>query len=549
MNGIRNGHNDPVESIRQNQVATALLGIGKLFKAVRFYPPGHPALESTCQETRNLLAPLLQQGQLIIIIKKTGFYWNEEPVGSDIPVLKDLAFYFFARLVHRLLLLPDLTMRDLEAFARCAIAEPAEIQQAGGLQELLLQQHITGLFLNEIDLQTIQARREKILMEQGIDPEELDKSPFEAPQEHLPEPDPKQILSSEALLENLTTAQFDPAKLLRELEKKNTDERYRLLCQKLVAVLPEHLHEPDLATPRKALLLLARHGAERSRSNNQRRSCLDALDKLGRPELLKFFINALCDKHQHSGGRTNIIEALTVLQEKAAEALVDRLAKEENSQVRKLLSEALIKLGNCAAPALVERLADNRWYIARNAVAILGRIANPKTAIHVRPYLDHRDHRVRKEAVRSLGRIGGPVALKGLQPLIDNRDRELCPLAIVALGAMQNEAAVDPLIRLLKSFDPLLKTFDLKRRSIKALGAIGSPQAVPHLIKVLKRKRLWKRNQYNKLRSSAAQALGNISTEDSLRALEDASKDPSPLIAHVAREALDKILARTKNEP
>ncbi|APG27643.1 hypothetical protein A7E78_07195 [Syntrophotalea acetylenivorans] len=549
MNEIRSGHNDPAEFRRQGQVAKALLGIGKLFKAVRFYPPGHPALESTCQETLNLLAPLLRQGQMVIIIRKTGFYWQEEPVGSDIPPLKDLAFFFFARLVHRLLFLPDLTMRDLEAFARCAIGEPAEIQRAGGLQELLLQQHITGLFLNEIDLQTIQARREKILVEQGIDPGKLDESPFDPPPEPPPEIDTKQILSPETLLENLSAAQLDPAQLLQELEKNNSDQRYRLLCQKLVTILPEHLHEPELSTPRKALLLLARHGAERSRSNDQRRSCLEALDKLARPEILKFFINALCDKHQHSGGRDNIIEALSVFKEKAAVALVDRLANEENSQVRKLLAEALIKLGNCAAPALVERLADNRWYIARNAVAILGRIANRKTAIHVRPYLDHRDHRVRKEAVRSLGRIGGPVALKGLQPLIDNRDRELCPLAIVALGAMQNEAAVGPLIRLLNSFDPLLKTFDLKRRTIKALGAIGSPQAVPHLVKVLRRKRLWKRNLHNKLRSSAAQALGNIATEDSLLALEIACKDPSPLVAHVAREAFDKNLARTKNEP
>lgn len=238
-----------------------------------------------------------------------------------------------------------------------------------------------------------------------------------------------------------------------------------------------------------------------------------------------------------------------MLQGNAAVALVNRLANEDNSQVRKLLSEALVKFGNCAVPALVERLADNRWYITRNAVAILGRIANRKTAIHVRPYLDHRDYRVRREAVRSLGRIGGPVALKGLLPLIDNRDRELCPLAIVALGAMKNEAAVDPLLKLLSSFDPLLKSFDLKKGAIKALGAIGSPLAAPRLIKVLKGKRLWKQKHYDKLRSSAAQALGNIATEDSLRALETATQDSSPLVAHVAREALAKLSARTKNEP
>ncbi|OEU53239.1 MAG: hypothetical protein BA871_03135 [Desulfuromonadales bacterium C00003096] len=549
MNETRSEHNPAAKLDRQDQVAAALIGIGKLFKGVRFYPPGHPALESACKETHSLLAPLLRQGNLILTIRKTGFYLQEEPVGSDLPVLRDLAFYFFARLVHRLLFLPDLTARDLEVFARCAIGEPADIQRAGGLQELLLQQHVTGLFLNEIDLQTVQARREEILVEQGLDPEQLDKNPFESPPPPPAVDDTDNTLSPEVLLENLTAAQFDPLELLRQLEGENSDKRYHLLCQKLATILPEHLHETELTTPRKALLLLARHSAEKSRSNSQRRSCLEALDQLGSPELLQFFTNALCDKHQNSAGRDNIIEALTVLQEKAAVALVRKLASENNSQVRKLLSEALIKLGNCAAPALVERLSDSRWYIARNAVAILGRIANRKTAIHIRPYLDHRDYRVRREAVRALGRIGGPVALKGLQQLIDHRDRELCPLALIALGAMQNEAAVDPLLRLLGSFDPLLKSVDLKRGAIKALGAIGAPQAAPPLIKFLKRKRFWKRNNFNKLRSCAAQALGKIATEDSLAALETASTDSSPLVAHVAREALKKISARSKNEP
>ncbi len=548
MNENCSNHNEPAKFNHQDQISAALLGIGKLLKAIRFYPPKHPTLENTCEEAHNLLTPLLRQGNLILTIRKNGFYWQDKPVSDEIPVLKELAFYFFARLVHRLLFLPDLTTRDLETFARCAIGEPAEIQRAGGLQELLLQQHITGMFLNEIDLQTVQARREEILVEQGLDPELLDKNPFEIPPETSSSADTDNILLPEMLIENLTTAQLNPDELLRQLAGKNSDQHYRQLCQKLVVIIPEHLHEPELSIPRKALLLLARHGAEKTRNNNQRRTCMEAIDQLGSPELLQYFINALCDKHQHSGGRNNIIEALSVLQGKAAIGLIDRLTKEDNNQVRKLLSEALIKLGNSAVPALVERLTDNRWYISRNAIAILGKIKNPKTAIHIRPYLDHRDYRVRREAVRALSLVGGPVALKGLQALIDARDRELCPLAIFALGAMQNEAAVDPLVRLLNSFDPLLKDFDLKRKAIKALGAIGAPQAAPALIKVIKRKRFWKHNHYNKLRSSAIQALGNIVTENSLAALEAASKDSSPLVAHIASEVLDKISARIKNE-
>ena len=71
MNETRREHNPAAKLDRQDQVAAALIGIGKLFKGVRFYPPGHPALESACKETHSLLAPLLRQGNLILTIRKT----------------------------------------------------------------------------------------------------------------------------------------------------------------------------------------------------------------------------------------------------------------------------------------------------------------------------------------------------------------------------------------------------------------------------------------------------------------------------------------------
>ncbi len=547
MNGNRSGHDESASPIQLNQTATALLSMSKLFKAARFYPPNHPTLKNACQETLSLLSPLLEEDGLILTVRKSGFYWQDQPVGQDFPALKTLAFYFFARMVHRLLFLPELTIYDLETFARCASGEPAELKQAGGLQEVLLQNRVTGLFLNEIDLKALKFRREQVLLEQGPDTEDLNKFPLE--QTGLSSsPEPEKMALPELLLENLAAIQLGPLELLQELEKELPDQHYRLFCQKLVSILPDHCHEPDLAIPCKALLLMARQGSQKTRSTRQRRIVLDALDKLGSPELLTALINALCDKHQGKAGRDTLIETLGVLQSKGAAALVDRLAREDNGQARKLLSETLVELGDCAIPALVERLPDDRWYITRNAVFILGRIGNRKTAIYIRPYLGHRDYRVRREAVRALGRIGGPLALKAFQQLIDRKDRELGPLVLIALGTMQNDAAVGSLLRLVQSFDPLLKNLELKRGAIKALGAIGSPQAAPPLIKILKRQRFWHREKYNKLRASAAQALGDISTDDSRAALETASKDPSPLLAKIAAEALQKISTRINNE-
>lgn len=547
MNGNRSGHDESARSNHLNQTAAALLAMSKLFKAARFYPPNHPTLRNACQETLNLLFPLLEEDGLILTIRKSGFYWQDQPVGQDFPALKELAFYFFARLVHRLLFLPELTIYDLETFARCTSGEPAELKQAGGLQEVLLQNRVTGLFLNEIDLKALKFRREQVLLEQAPDEENLNTFPPEQTGLSSSQETEKMALP-EPLLENLADIQLGPLELLQELEKELPDQHYRLFCGKLVTVLPDYYHEPDLAIPCKALLLMARQGSQKTRSNIQRRITLDTLDKLASPELLTALINALCDKHQRKAGRDTLVEALGVMQDKGAEALVDRLAREDNGQARKLLSETLVQLGDCAIPALVERLPDDRWYIARNAVFILGRIGNRKTAIYIRPYLSHRDYRVRREAVRALGRIGGPVALKSFQQLIDRKDQELGPLVLIALGTMQNDAAVGSLLRLIQSFDPLLKNLDLKRGAIKALGAIGSAQAAPPLIKILKRPRFWNRVKHTKLRASAAQALGNIITDDSRAALELASKDPSPLVAQIAAEALQKTATRINNE-
>ncbi len=546
MHENRDQHNGEVAGVRLDHTAIALLAFGKLLKAVRFYPSCHPTVKDACRETLRLLAPLTGTRGLILTVRKTGFFWQDEPVGGEFPGLRELAFHFFSRLVHRLLLLPELTEHELELFARCAGQEPAELKQAGGLQELLLRHQVTGLFLNEIDLQSIESQRQRVLNQKKIIDGEssvLDSTVRDSSPDRT-----KDLLPPEILLDNLAALQLSPAELLRQLEHENSDQRYRLLCRKLLSTLGGNPYEPSMATHCKALLLLARHGAQEHRDGSQRRTALETLNELGSPELIKALINALCDNQHSRTVRASLVAALKELQEKAAVALVKRLAREDNSQTRKLYSETLVQLGNWAVAPLIEHLSDNRWYVTRNAVLILGRIGNRKTAVHIRSYLDHRDHRVRQEAVRALGRIGGPVALKGLLRLVESRDRELCSAAMTALGVMRDAAAVSPLLRLLCSFDPLLKNFEFKQGALKALGAIGDPTAVPPLVRILKKSRFWRRGKRAALRSGAAQALGNIPSKEAVEALELAAKEDSPLLAHVAREALQKLAARMPNE-
>ena len=59
---------------------------------------------------------------------------------------------------------------------------------------------------------------------------------------------------------------------------------------------------------------------------------------------------------------------------------------------------------------LISRLGDPRWYVIRNVVYVLGRIAHQGVERALDRALHHDDVRVRKEAVRALGRIESPTS-------------------------------------------------------------------------------------------------------------------------------------------
>jgi HEAT repeat protein len=523
----------------------ALINLGKLLKTVRYYPAGHPALKTAGLEALNLFQPLLKDGNLVLTVRKEGFFCDQDPIAPDLPFLKNLAFFFFARLVRRILILPDLSAYDLSAFARSVILEPEEIQKAGGLQELLLQAHVNGIWLNEIDLAKIQAYRQQMAAQGcGGSHDDLQEEGFgdESGQEESHNPATADTAAGNgSSLENLLIDQLDLGQLIDQLAREKSDQRYRLLASRLPHRVREQSTEAGLPRVVEAILLMDRLAADHSLSVARRRDTLAVLQQLGDEDILSFLTGALCSKTLSAKQRADLTEALTVHKEKAILALMRRLVEEGDAQARRNLSEALIHQGAEALPVLIESLTDSRWFVIRNAIVILGRIRDPRAAGHIRPYLGHKDLRVRKECVRALARIGGPIAVKSLLQLVEARDKELCLQAFLSLGIMKDPSVVPALVKFLRKRDFRMKMTELKKGAIRALGAIGSPKATPFLEHLLKKHRLWQRDRYNSLRSCAAVALGQIGCESSVAVLEAATGDRSGKVVRAAKQALRMI--------
>jgi HEAT repeat protein len=119
-------------------------------------------------------------------------------------------------------------------------------------------------------------------------------------------------------------------------------------------------------------------------------------------------------------------------------------------------------------------------------------------------------------AVRYLGEMGDPQAIRPLILLLSVRDFQTRSAAAIALGRLRAVEAVPALLECVdRGPEDVMRAW-----AIDALGKIGSDQAVPRLIEVLK-------GPDEGLRRTAAVALGAIGDRRALHGLEQAAKHQS----------------------
>ena len=142
-----------------NQIATALVGVVKQIKAIKYYPPKHPALQATAEESLRGFAPILSTGShLSLTIRKESFLFDDNPVAKGNQVLAQLATFCFARRIQHLTFLADLNSSDLHHFVHYLLLDPQIIQKQGGIQAILEKARLTTIWTNIRDLDDILER-------------------------------------------------------------------------------------------------------------------------------------------------------------------------------------------------------------------------------------------------------------------------------------------------------------------------------------------------------------------------------------------------------
>lgn len=163
----------------------------------------------------------------------------------------------------------------------------------------------------------------------------------------------------------------------------------------------------------------------------------------------------------------------------AAESMLDALAEAESTTTRRVLLDRLAKMGSEIGPQVAARLRDNRWYVQRNMLNLLGSMETLPEEFVGADFMQHADPRVRREALNIL--VKNPA----------HRDRAIClaladsdirsvQLGLVAAQTDCPSAAVSMAVsRATDSSNP-----DLQVAAIRVLASVQGRAALDALLQV-----------------------------------------------------------------
>jgi len=499
-------------------------GLVELHRAVKgagFYPQGHPYRTETVQRVFEIFRALLSERELLLSVSRQGLLLDGDAVEASTMVLQ-LAHECFIRRIASVTFMQDLLLGDLEAFVELLSGDPHKTAAAGGFARQLEQGGVSTIWINEKDLDVIWAKRARASFGE---PEQSGEAGG----------GPEGFGDLELAVHSLDPAdRRSVTQLLEMMALQADDARYQALGRQLLDRMG--------AVPAEAALLpvlveLLRQHLEQQRSLPQREYALFILKQLAdgaADQLLASLESRECrDKEA-------IHRVLAALGGKGAYWIIQRICLAGGLYERKALATALVSLGTPAIAPTLAMLKDERWYVVRNMVAILGELRCSGCLPELKRPLYHQDVRVRKEAVRALMKIGGEAAESMLVPLLEEQEDGVVRHVILSLGLMRSRQAVPALLKLLERRDLLLNGLEAKKELLAALGRIGDRRATGPLLKLLVPRGWPVLGRWLELKVAVASALGALGDEAALPALT-ALAAGSGALAEACRESQDAI--------
>lgn len=322
---------------------------------------------------------------------------------------------------------------------------------------------------------------------------------------------------------------------MARLRAARTDDATRQAVAELLDLASDAEGREDAAAVESIAVALAQH-ARMLGSGEGRLATEGGLRRLLREGIVKL----LAVRVPHSNDRDTLISILARTGEMGGKVLVEQLMSSSDRPSRRSYFDAIVTQDS-GVSQLREALNDPRWYVVRNAAALLGEMGMTDSDASLMPLLAHLDDRIRIAAARALSRLRTARGLLAVQQRLGDTNAEVRRLAAAAFGlsaaiagaakphsaplgaALVSEPEEDVALEMLASLGKLASADAVQRLIRLALGGERSPHAG------------W-------FRVASLEALVAARGHSSIPTLEVLAADTDEEVATAARRLLGSIL-------
>ncbi|HVR70480.1 MAG TPA: HEAT repeat domain-containing protein, partial [Vicinamibacteria bacterium] len=203
------------------------------------------------------------------------------------------------------------------------------------------------------------------------------------------------------------------------------------------------------------------------------------IGRLATAESVRAILEALHRRGAHSASLARRL--LDALGASAARGFLIALAEEPDKSRRRRILDLLVSIGPVIAGPATELLGDARWYVVRNMVVLLHRVADRSALAEVRLCVAHPDLRVRLAAIKYLLAHDPEVPRDLLARAIHDPDPKMAETAVTLAGNYGIKEAVTPLLEVVADWDVFGRRRSIRVKALKALGELADPVALPRL--------------------------------------------------------------------
>ena len=221
----------------------------------------------------------------------------------------------------------------------------------------------------------------------------------------------------------------------------------------------------------------------------------------------------------------------------------------EHHAARKMVYGYLSERAEQAIDLVGNYVYDERWYVVRNVVLVLGQVNQPRAVTFLKKAIRHADPRVRREVIRSLGTRRYEETDSLLLSLLDDPDPNLQIHACQALATAPSIAVFEALRKRIDESELARLEPRMQRELLAAFARAGGDRALTRLSSIIKKRNLFGKSRRQQIKINAVYAVGEIDSPSAAGFLRELAQATDELLSTPARQVLERSERSETAEP